>query len=156
MPDRSSLPDDLSNVVVLSKYNQCWLDAWGGAHFLTEAFNISYALYYPGKSNASTSDGPLFASSDFQNAKGVATVDYDTASMLLAARKEYGSLEISTNAVSNVSYKVNSLSGLLSSKFTGWGPTRRALSMPLFLAPGGNILSTLPQRFGGLGVLSGK
>ncbi|PCD34611.1 hypothetical protein AU210_007210 [Fusarium oxysporum f. sp. radicis-cucumerinum] len=133
----------------------CWLDAWGGAHFLTEAFNISYALYYPGKSNASTSDGPLFASSDFQNAKGVATVDYDTASMLLAARKEYGSLEISTNAVSNVSYKVNSLSGLLSSKFTGWGPTRRALSMPLFLAPGGNILSTLPQRFGGLGVLSG-
>ncbi|KAI7771986.1 hypothetical protein LZL87_011679 [Fusarium oxysporum] len=155
MPDRSSLPDDLSNVVVLSKYNQCWLDAWGGAHFLTEAFNISYALYYPGKSNTSTSDGPLFASSDFQNAKGVATVDYDTASMLLAARKEYGSLEISTDAVSNVSYKVNSLSGLLSSKFTGWGPTRRALSMPLFLAPGGNILSTLPQRFGGWGVLSG-
>ncbi|KAJ0150149.1 hypothetical protein HZ326_7276 [Fusarium oxysporum f. sp. albedinis] len=156
MPDRSSLPDDLSNVVVLSKYNQCWLDAWGGAHFFTEAFNISYVLYYPGKSNASASDGPLFASSDFQNAKGVATVDYDTASMLLAARKEYGSLEISTNAVSNVSYKVNSLSGLLSSKFTGWGPTRRALSMPLFLAPGGNNLSTLPQRFGGLGVLSGK
>ncbi|RKK20222.1 hypothetical protein BFJ66_g15180 [Fusarium oxysporum f. sp. cepae] len=155
MPDRSSLPDDLSNVVVLSKYNQCWLDAWGGAHFFTEAFNISYVLYYPGKSNASASDGPLFASSDFQNAKGVATVDYDTASMLLAARKEYGSLEISTNAVSNVSYKVNSLSGLLSSKFTGWGPTRRALSMPLFLAPGGNNLSTLPQRFGGLGVLSG-
>lgn len=76
--------------------------------------------------------------------------------MLLAARKEYGSLEISTNAVSNVSYKVNSLSGLLSSKFTGWGPIRRDLSMPLFLAPGGNILSTLPQRFGGLGVLSGK
>ncbi|RKK85941.1 hypothetical protein BFJ71_g13962 [Fusarium oxysporum] len=155
MPDRSSLPDDLSNVVVLSKYNQCWLDAWVGAHFLTEAFNISFALYYPGKSNASTSDGPLFASSDFQNAKGVATVDHDTASMLLAARKEYGSLEISTNAVSNVSYKVNSLSGLLSSKFTGWGPTRRALSMPLFPAPGGNILTTLPQRFGGLGVLSG-
>ncbi|KAJ9421303.1 peptidase S8/S53 domain-containing protein [Fusarium oxysporum] len=142
MPDRSSLPDDLSNVVVLSKYNQCWLDAWGGAHFLTEAFNISYVLYYPGKSNASASDGPLFASSDFQNAKGVATVDYDTASMLLAARKEYGSLEISTNAVSNVSYKVNSLSGLLSSKLTGWGPTRRALSMPLFLAPGGTSMST--------------
>ncbi|KAM5382883.1 hypothetical protein ACJA88_003416 [Fusarium oxysporum] len=144
MPNRSSLPDDLSNVVVLSNYNQCWLDEWGGAHFLTEAFNISYDLYYPGQNNASTSDGPLFASSDFQNAKGVATVDYDTAS-----------LEISTNAVSNVSYKVNSLSGLLSSKFTGWGPIRRALSMPLFLAPGGNILSTLPQRFGGLGVLSG-
>ncbi|KAF5672602.1 minor extracellular protease vpr [Fusarium circinatum] len=155
MPDRSSLPDDLSNVVLLSKYNQCWLDAWGGAHFLTEAFNISYALYYPGKSNTSISDGPLFASSDFQYAKGVATVDYNTASMLLAARKEHGSLEISTNAVPNVSYKVNRLSGLLSSKFTGWGPTRRALSMPLFLAPGGNILSTLPQRFGGLGVLSG-
>ncbi|EWY89766.1 hypothetical protein FOYG_07425 [Fusarium oxysporum NRRL 32931] len=106
-------------------------------------------------SNASASDGPLFARSDFQNAKGVATADYDTASMLLAARKQYGSLEISINAVSNVSYKVNSLSGLLSSKFTGWGPIRRTLSMPLFLAPGGNILSTLPQRFGGLGVLSG-
>ncbi|KAF5967131.1 putative subtilisin-like serine protease [Fusarium bulbicola] len=142
MPDRSSLPDDLSNVVLLSKYNQCWLDAWGGAHFLAEAFNISYALYYPGKSNTSISDGPLFASSDFQYAKGVATVDYNTASMLLAARKEHGSLEISTNAVPNVSYKVNRLSGLLSSKFTGWGPTRRALSMPLFLAPGGTSMST--------------
>ncbi|KLP06717.1 probable subtilisin-like serine protease [Fusarium fujikuroi] len=155
MPDRSSLPDDLSNVIVLSKYKQCWLDAWGGSHILTEAFNISYALYYPGKSNTTISDGPLFAVSDFQNAKGVATVDYNTASMLLAARKEHGSLEISTSTVSHLSYEVNNLSGLLSSKFTGWGPTLRALSMPLFLAPGGNILSTLPQRFGGLGVLGG-
>ncbi|KAG4288542.1 hypothetical protein FPRO06_06194 [Fusarium proliferatum] len=106
MPDRSSLPDDLSNIIVLSKYKQCWLDAWGGSYILTEAFNISYALYYPGK-------------------------------------------------ISHLSYEVNNLSGSLSSKFTGWGPTLRALSMPLFLAPGGNILSTLPQRFGGLGVVGG-
>ncbi|TVY66880.1 Minor extracellular protease vpr [Fusarium oxysporum f. sp. cubense] len=128
MPDRTSIPDDLSNVVVLSKYDQCWLDAWGGAHFLTEAFNISYALYYPGKSNTSTSDGPLFASSDFQNAKGVATVDYDTASMPVRSAQL---------------------------KIYGLGPYPPGSVNALFLAPGGNILSTLPQRFGGFGVLSG-
>ncbi|TKW50922.1 Minor extracellular protease vpr [Colletotrichum tanaceti] len=160
LPDRSSLPADPTNVIFLSQSDQCWKAPNGTALSLTNEFGISYALYYS-RSNFTVSDGPLFMEvSRDPNLKGTASIDFATASQLLEAKQQHGSVELYLAhdvSVSNedVTNRANNRSGLLSSSFSGWGPSLRIASMPLFLAPGGNILSTFPEKLGGWGVLGG-
>ncbi|GKT57937.1 subtilisin-like serine protease pr1c [Colletotrichum tofieldiae] len=160
LPDNTTLPANLSNVIFLSQYNQCWKAPNGTTISLTQEFGIPYALYYS-SSNFTVSEGPLFIEvTRDRSLKGAATVDFATASQLLRAKQQHGSVEVflaNDVAVANedLTYKANNRSGLLSSSFTSWGPSLRASSMPLFLAPGGNILSTFPEKLGGWGVIGG-
>ncbi|OHW93687.1 subtilisin-like serine protease pr1c [Colletotrichum incanum] len=160
LPDKTALPADLSHVIFLSQYDQCWKAPNGTTISLTHEFGIPYVLYYS-RSNFTVSDGPLFIEvARDRNLKGAATVDFATASQLLRAKEQHGLVEVFLpNDVSvaneHLVYKANNLSGLLGSRFTSWGPSLRARSMPLFLAPGGNILSTFPEKLGGWGVVGG-
>ncbi|KXH46308.1 serin endopeptidase [Colletotrichum nymphaeae SA-01] len=159
LPDKSSLPADLSKVIFLSQFDQCWMAADNSTVSLTKEFGIPYVMYYSW-SNYTVSEGPLFLKVSAANQKGSVTVDYETAKQLLDAKAKHGSVQVVlANEVSvadvSLTYKANNRSGLMSSVFTSWGPTLRAGSMPAFHAPGGNILSTFPGWLGGYGVVSG-
>ncbi|KAK7437182.1 serine endopeptidase [Colletotrichum acutatum] len=159
LPDKSTLPADLSKVIFLSQFDQCWMAADNSTVSLTKEFGIPYVMYYS-SSNYTVSEGPLFLKVSAANQKGSVTVDYETAKQLLDAKAKYGSVQVFlANEVSvadvSLTYKANNRSGLMSSVFTSWGPTLRAGSMPAFHAPGGNILSTFPGWLGGYGVVSG-
>ncbi|WQF84048.1 Putative peptidase S8/S53 domain, Fn3-like domain, peptidase S8, subtilisin, Asp-active [Colletotrichum destructivum] len=160
LPDKSSLPADLTNVIFLSQYDQCWKAPNGTTISLTNEFDIPYALYYS-RSNFTVSEGPLFMEvTRDPDLKGTAAIDFATASQIIKAKEEHGSVEVYiahdvSVANEDLTYKANNRSGLLSSSFTSWGPSLRGASMPLFLAPGGNILSTFPEKLGGWGVVGG-
>ncbi|OLN82433.1 Minor extracellular protease vpr 13 [Colletotrichum chlorophyti] len=132
VPENTDLPADLSNVILLSSVYQCWKAPNGTTVSLTRTLGIPYALYYT-PSNWTISDGPLFLED---------STDPDIKAVLQATDGELVN-------------KLNNRSGNLTSSFSSWGPTLKAGSMPLFLAPGGNILSTFPAKLGGYGVIGG-
>ncbi|OHE98271.1 serin endopeptidase [Colletotrichum orchidophilum] len=163
LPDKSTLPTDLSKVIFLSQFDQCWKAADNSSVSLTKEFGIPYVMYYS-PSDYILSDGPFFeatSSSTDPNLKGSVSTDYATANRLLEAKAKHGSVEVLiANEVSaadvEVTYTANNRSGLLSSAYTSWGPTLVGGPCPAFLAPGGSILSTFPGKIGGYGVLGGS
>lgn len=54
-----------------------------------------------------------------------------------------------------INVESNNKTGGALSGFTSWGPTLEMNVKPQFGGPGGNILSTLPLKFGGYGIASG-
>lgn len=156
---KATLPKDLSNVIWLGQFDQCWKGPDDTPLTVPQALGIPYVLYYTWE-NYTVTDGGLVweGTSDL---KGVGMVDFATASLLRQAKEKHGSLTVSLAhdiSVSDeqVSFEINNRTGLLTSFFSGWGPTLRGGSMPTLLAPGANILSTFPPNMGGYGAVSGQ
>ncbi|KAK1976623.1 serine endopeptidase [Colletotrichum cereale] len=155
LPDRSTLPANLSDAIVFSQIDQCWKTPNGDPVALTSALGFPYVIYYRRSLN-STSNGTTADSS----IKAAATMDFATATRLMEAKQQHGSITVSLISDpsfpnDSVTYQANNLTGLLSSKYSSWGPTLRGGSNPTFLAPGGRILSTFPVKFGSWGVMTG-
>ncbi|TDZ41307.1 Minor extracellular protease vpr [Colletotrichum trifolii] len=160
VPEAKDLPADLSNVLLLSDIAQCWNDAAGASVSLTKTLGIPYAIYYTSKT-WTVSDGPGFFEDTLDpDVKAVATVDYETGRQLLDAfhKDRTASVYLANDfSVANptLENRPNNRTGLLASNFSAWGPALTGRSMPLFLAPGGNLLSTFPAKYGGYGVVGG-
>ncbi|KAJ0310197.1 hypothetical protein Brms1b_008849 [Colletotrichum noveboracense] len=160
LPSPTDLPTDLSNAVILASLSQCWTDASGADASITKALGIPYIIYYATK-NWTVADGPgFYEDSSDPNLKGIATVEYDVGVKLLNAfhkdpvSKVYLANEASIANI-KLENKVNNLTGDFASSFSSWGPTLTGGAMPLVLAPGGNLISTFPSKYGGYGVVSG-
>lgn len=165
LPEKPDLPADMSRVILLAPYNQCWKAANDTKVSLSSAFGIEYLLYYQ-SSNFTVSNGRLYYYERAEdvydpNVKGITTIDFETASRLLEIKDTHGSLEILiphnvSVADEDVTFVPNNRTGLLASDFTSWGPTLRGGGSPTFLAPGGNILGAFLGETGGYGVVSGR
>ncbi|KAL0942000.1 amidase family protein [Colletotrichum truncatum] len=160
IPDATNLPADLSNTVLLLSITQCWTDASGGSPSLSQVLGIPYVIYYTTK-NWTVSDGPgFFPDTSDPNLKGIATVEYQTGVKLLEAFHKDANTKVhlpheASVANTALENRVNNRTGDLASVFSSWGPTLTGGSMPLLVAPGGNLLSTFPGKLGGYGVVSG-
>ncbi|KAF6824991.1 amidase family protein [Colletotrichum plurivorum] len=161
LPDASDLPADLSNTALLVQFTQCWTDSTGGSvSSLTKALGIPYVIYYATK-EWTVADGPaFFEDTRDPNLKAVVTVEYKTGVELFESYRKDKSTKVylahdasvGSPALDN---RVNNLTGGFASSFSSWGPSLTTRSMPLFIAPGGNLLSTFPMKYGGYGVVSG-
>ncbi|KAF0327189.1 amidase family protein [Colletotrichum asianum] len=160
LPSPTDLPTDLSNTVILASLSQCWTDASGADASITKALGIPYIIYYATK-NWTVADGPgFYEDSSDPNLKGIATVEYDVGVKLLNAfQKDPASKVYLANeaSIANIQLenRANNLTGDFASSFSSWGPTLTGGAMPLVLAPGGNLISTFPGKYGGYGVVSG-
>ncbi|KAK2771198.1 amidase family protein [Colletotrichum kahawae] len=160
LPTPKDLPADLSSTVILSSLSQCWIDASGADASLTKAFGIPYIIYYATK-NWTVADGPgFYEDTSDSNLKGIATVEYEVGVKLLNAfHKDPASKVYLANEASiadiQLENRANNLTGDFASSFSSWGPTLTGGAMPLVLAPGGNLISTFPGKYGGYGVVSG-
>ncbi|KAF9870981.1 amidase family protein [Colletotrichum karsti] len=160
LPQPTNLPADISNVVLLSSITQCWNDETGASASLTKALGIPYVIYYTTK-NWTISDGPGFFEDGLDpGLKAVVTVEYETGVKLLdALHKSSGAKVYLANEASNANISLdnrpNNRTGNLASVFSSWGPTLTGGSMPIIVAPGGNLISTFPGKYGGYGVVGG-
>ncbi|KAF6835991.1 amidase family protein [Colletotrichum musicola] len=160
LPNASDLPADLSNTVLLAQYKQCWTDSTGASVSLTNALGIPYVLYYTLK-DWTAGEGHAFVQDNSDpDLKGVALVEHAIGVELLDSfhKDKSTSAHLAHDAsVGNpaVENRPNNLTGDFVSYFSSWGPALTTRSMPLFIAPGGNILSTFPSKYGGYGVVGG-
>lgn len=157
VPDNFTSPTDPSRTIMLIDYRHCWtLD---GAR-ITAKLGIPYILYYPPKDVDVTLYGlPFIESNAANNVSGAALVSYEDAQNFMSRLKE-GDVKIvvpSDPASSDEELTVlpNGLTGNLVSDFSSWGPSLDGRSLPTFIAPGGNILSSFPDYLGGFGVIGG-
>lgn len=157
VPDNFTPPADPSRTIMLIDYRHCW--TLGGDR-LTAKLGIPYILYYSPKDVDVTLYGlPFIEANAANNISGTALVSYQDAQNFISQLKQ-GNVRIivpSDTASSNEELSVlsNSLTGNLVSDFSSWGPSLDSRSLPTFIAPGGNILSSFPDYLGGFGVIGG-
>ncbi|EWC44368.1 hypothetical protein DRE_01194 [Drechslerella stenobrocha 248] len=146
----SGLPEDataLGNKMVAIRRGTCTFDAKVQAAVARGAKNVIIVNNVPGTIQASVTVGNVnvgmvepqtgAAWLDLVNAKETVSTTFDKTSPVFITAVE------------------NPITGGSLSIFTSWGPTNEMYQRPHIGAPGGNILSTYPVKFGGYAVLSG-
>lgn len=160
LPDNPNLPDDRSNVIVLLHRWDCWKYPNGTQVAITQAFGIPYSLRYSPSTDTIERGLWFYDEREDFSLKGTFLVESSVGLELLELVQTHDAVHISvpadvSTANATLEYEENKLSGSLTSNFSSWGPTLTGRSMPYFLAPGGNILSTYPAWIGGWGVIGG-
>lgn len=160
LPENPNLPDDRSNVIVLLHKWDCWKHPNGTQVAITQAFGIPYSLRYSPSTDTVERGLWFYDEREDFSLKGTFLVENSVGLDLLEAVQTHNTVQISvpadvSTANATLEYRENNLSGSLTSNFSSWGPSLTGRSMPYFLAPGGNILSTYPAWIGGWGVIGG-
>lgn len=153
-------PTDPANTIALYKDSQCFVAADGTP--LETKFNISYIMHYSAPTPAGQPElCPSFWEADSDDTLGIFTTDYTTGAAIQSALGQGRAVTIQVpsrlvdNPPSNLTNALNTQTSGLMAYYSSWGPTFDARSMPTYVTPGHNILSTFPRRIGAWGVIGG-
>lgn len=153
-------PADPANTIALYQRGQCFVDADGTP--LETKFNIRYIMRYSRQTPAGQPDlCPSVREADSGNILGIFETNYKTGASIQSALGQGRAVTVQVpsrlvdGAPSSLTNAVNKQTGGLMAYYSSWGPTFDARSMPTYVAPGHNILSTFPRRIGGWGVIGG-
>lgn len=153
-------PDDPANTIALYKGSQCFVDADGTP--LETKFNISYIMHYTPKTPAGQPDlCPDVWEADSDAILGIFETNYETGAAVQSALGQGRAVTVQVpsrlvdSPPSSLTNAVNTQTGGLMAYYSSWGPTFDVRSMPTYVAPGHNILSTFPRRIGAWGVIGG-
>ena len=148
-PLPASTPN-LASYVVLIRRGTCTFDIKVAN---VRAFGATKVLFYNNLAGAPIAPGstsPDIPAGMVSNLQGAKWISQLTSG--LTVNVKFTQLELSG---SFIEYWPNTNTGGMMSYFSSWGPTYEMYIKPAVSAPGGSILSTIPLKQGGYGVLSG-
>ncbi|KAI7914230.1 hypothetical protein M9X92_009095 [Pyricularia oryzae] len=156
----SDPPKDPDNTIAVVNGYQCFVDSDGNDIAISKKYNIQYFLYYlPEPPKDQTPRCPQWSNSGYNQTKGTLLTGYDFGAEMLAeiAQGRQASLKIPNNPVDGKVSLTNkpSPSGGSITYYSSWGPSWDGRTMPTYMAPGYNILSTFPKRMGSWAVIGG-
>ncbi|TLS24939.1 hypothetical protein PpBr36_08876 [Pyricularia pennisetigena] len=156
----SEPPKDPANTIAIMDSLKCFVDSDGVRLESSPKYNISYIMYYmPKEPEGQTPRCARWTESGFPNTKGSLTTSYAFGSQVLAelGKGHQISVKIPNNPEAGQVSLSNkkSASGGSVAWFSSWGPTWDGRTMPTYVTPGSDILSTYPKRLGSWGVIGG-
>ncbi|TLD29226.1 hypothetical protein PspLS_04048 [Pyricularia sp. CBS 133598] len=153
-------PKDPANTIAVVNGRQCFVDSDGVNIGTSKKYNIQYFIYYMPKAPEGQQERcPDWGQSGYSQTKGSMTTEYTFGSPLLPeiAKGHTITVKVPSNPTAGKVSMTNraSSSGGSITWYSSWGPTWDGRTMPTYLAPGNDILSTFPKRLGSWGVIGG-